>query len=266
MSLTRFIHVFTLTAFASIVVFGADHGTPQPARAYTAPEKIAVDHHTVLIVTHVATTWDSKKTVETANNTVIKQAKQGKVPLIFLQDDLDQTVYFCEEKNPNFIAKSGGGEFQFSVAPKTVLSTGGYHSYCHRSTMMDLLKQWSAKQENLNICQLTPAIYEATNSAFLPSDVRDKVGPVETKHATTTVPLSDILDLFKSDDARVEYFKERILDYGVAKTHPEFKVAIRYRGKTTVIQEGKGSSPFTLTYTFVHPKAGEPLNVKDCDN
>jgi hypothetical protein len=241
-----------------------DHGTAEK-KEFTEPAKLEVNGDKVLIVTHVCSVWDEKCTTKGANDSVIKFAKDNKIPIIYLQHEFDDKAYFCDDKKPNFFAYSSGGEFSFSVKPKSVISTGGYSSYCHRNTMRDLLAQWAKRQESGDVCQVTPAIYESIRSDLLPQAIQDKARlTVYKKYDSATVPLSELLDLFENDEARLEYLKGRVLDYVAKNVDIDFKIAIKYRGKDLVVQEGKGSPPFKLTYRFVHPEPGKPADLSEC--
>ncbi len=271
------IHALLLSVLLvwSGLAFGEDHAEEYEQQSgkleFAKPASIKIDSDRVLIVTHACSVWDEKCTTKSANDITIKWAKENKIPVIYLQDDFDQKTYFCEDRKPNFFAKSNLGEFSFAVKPTQVLTTGGYSSYCQRETMRDLLKRWSARQESADVCQVTTAIYEYTYSELLPSDIRTKASDVLIKkHGVSTVPFSDVLDLFDSDESRIAYLKTRVEDYINGnkykndKVMTDFRIVVKYRGKEVVVQEGKGNPPFNLTYRFVHPKPGEPADLTEC--
>ncbi len=255
-----------LSAFLSLSVY-PDERHAVATQRFSAPEEVKFTSKKVLFVTHNCSYWDDKCTAKPAADLTVDYAKKHGYNIVYLQHQLNDPTYYCENKSPDYIVDSFAGELPFKVPALDIVSTGGYFRSCHSTTMSYFLRSWSQSHEDVSITLIAPAIYtNVKNATYYPglepldeqgwSDLKMKLKTVAASVVGTkngALPLSTFLNLFPSDEAAAKYLIYTSMGRGVQGSLPNHKMVFKYKGITKVIQDpGKTDTP-VFTITVINP-------------
>jgi hypothetical protein len=244
-----------------------------PARPsnYTLAENIQLPKNAVVFFTHLS--WSRAKSMECpifqGADVVVRTAAKENIPVLFLED-VDENrskpedapanyAFLCRLKKKGEIVFSQGGKVDFKI-PKnveTVISGGGFCTFCQKGTIEGIAKAFAQNGTNGTIILYTPALMDGSSFPGLTEAFKQRLYKVNNSDNSFWT-FAQILDLFPDDRARLEHLVERAKHYAFDKTTPDHQVILEYRGngKEVVIQKGKDPKPKTLRLVVIHPPAG----------
>lgn len=239
----------------------------------------AVAVRSTLIVTHASQFWDHhEETKWPAIQTLetLRAWSEDPIQLISLQAKTDKKEYFLSDWiDPKDIVISKEGELPTKIQFSRVFLMGGNLSDCNRLSVRDLLRNWS-KDETLNsndleIFLVTPAMYdyvrgvapgleypeEVQNASLLAQAQRR----ARTGIASPTFRLDWILDQFKDDTERLEYFCNRAKNsYEAGKFLPDHSILVRIGD---IFKHCTSPRKYELRFDFVYPNAPKNLSLSE---
>ena len=250
--------VFLLLPFISVASWGASCPTP----TWTASNQVKLNEGPVMIVTHPSTQWDGRFVSKLGMDAAVAFAKQQKVPVIYLQDSApsNNQTYFFSDCNPTYWVSSSGGEFNFNVPSRHVLSVGGHWEMCQKTTLKDLFyNNWSKVTEgNLRLTQIMDGIYSYPTDYMYSSDPYYKDLTAFLKIVTYGRPsnwpfpktsLLENMGIINDSQLQIQYLKRNLPPY--QQINPKYTVELVINGKQVeVLRQGTGANPPTLTLEF----------------
>jgi len=231
-----------------------------PPHELAEPSQVKLEGDAVMIVVHATAAHDERLETKRGIDEAVRFARIRRIPVIYLQDDTPEQLYFMEDCKPDYWVFSKCGEVRFAVSPSQLYIVGGHLELCLSAVLREILHQW-AKQpaRDLTVTYLMDAIY-SNGKSIDPSDpfYDDFLDSVNA--ATHGCPGDDRwpkLSLLKAmgiivrDDHDLAYL-ERILPRWDPTFPDSYRVALQLNHSLKkLLRPGSGSKPPTLTFHFV---------------
>jgi hypothetical protein len=250
----RFLSLVFLFLFAGPALAGC------PTHGFTDPAQVRLDGDAVLIVTHASSNFDARASTKRGLDDAVRFAKDRKVPVVYLQDDSPEDLYFMDDCNPHHWVSSRDGEVPFDIRASHVYVAGGHLELCLSTTLHDILSIWSRQpRRNLTLTYLMDAIYSNGKSidASAPyySDFERFMGVVTYGRPGgehwPKLTLLETMGIIRKEIHEFEYLKSILPHY--ARTMPrEYRVELQMNDSVAkVIRPAAGWNPPTLRFHFV---------------
>lgn len=131
-----------------------------PPHSFAEPPLARLDGDAIMIVTHASSFYDARVSTKRGVDDAVQYAKGKRIPVVYLQDETPEQLYFMADCDPDYWVRSEGGELSFAVRPAHVYILGGHLELCMSATLHDVLYSWARQgKRNLTITYLMDAIY-----------------------------------------------------------------------------------------------------------
>lgn len=251
-----------LTALLSLLLLlaaaGAQAGCPPHERS--APERVRLAGDAVLVVTHATSAHDARLATKRGVDEAVRLARDRRMPVIYLEDDGPQALYFMDDCQPDHWLHSEGGEIAVDMTPGRLFVAGGHLEMCLSVTLHDVLLDWARKPaRNLSVTLLMDAIY---SNGKLVEESDPYFADFERFMAVVTygraggehwpkLTLLETLGVIRDPRRQLDYL-QRALPHYERSFPPDYRVEMRINdGPPRVLQPGRGRGAPRLSFDFV---------------
>ncbi len=127
-----------------------------------APAEIRADQDSLLILTHASTKYDGRLATKYGVDRATRFARRHGIPMVYLQDDADESNYFTEDCSPQYWLYSASGELGFEVQSSNVYVAGGHLEQCLFTTINEVISSWAGQEKrDISLTYLMDAIYSS---------------------------------------------------------------------------------------------------------
>jgi hypothetical protein len=250
----RFLSILFLAILSGPALAGC------PRHGFSDPSRMRLGGDTLLIVTHASTNFDARASTKRGLDDAVRFAKERKVPVVYLQDDSPEHLYFMDDCSPDHWVSSQDGEVRFDVRASQLYVAGGHLELCLSTTLHDVLAIWARQpRRSRTITYFMDAIYSNGKSidASAPyySDFERFMGVVTHGRPGgeqwPKLTLLETMGIIKKETHEFEYLKSVLPHY--ARTIPaEYRVELQMNDSVAkVIRPAAGWNPPTLRFHFV---------------
>jgi hypothetical protein len=137
---------------------------------FTDSSRLQIRSKEVLVVTHASSVFDPRYATKYGLDSIVRYAKEKKIPVVYLADDSPPNTYFAEDCMPDYWVKSMDGDVEFLVDVDHIYLAGGHAELCLSRSIHDLLLQAARRRHrNLTVTYVMDAIY-SNGKTVDPSD------------------------------------------------------------------------------------------------
>lgn len=231
-----------------------------PKHQFTDPEKLVLNGDSVLIVTHASMFYDARLSSKRGIDEAVSFARNGKIPIVYLQDGSPEADYFMNDCNPDYWIYSEAGELKFDVKASHVYIVGGHLEKCMYTTVHDLLDSWAKQSmKNVTLTYFMDGIY-SNGELVEKSDPFYGDFEIFMRAATHGRPggvywpklnLLETMGIINKEENELGYLKKALPDYERIMP-PGYRVELQMNNSVVkVLQPGPGWYPPTLKFRFV---------------
>ncbi len=226
-----------------------------PAPKFTEADNVFLTGESALIVTHPSTIWDGHYTSKLGMDAAVRIAKAQNIPVVYLAGNSEPESYFFSDCNPKYWVSSSGGEFSFKVPVKHVYSVGGHWEYCQKTTMADLMEQWSGPTRgDLKVTQVLDGLYTMGDTVRRSDSYYDAltqfIKMFDAPGVNARANMFQVQRLVNDEAKFIELLKRNLPPY--QRLHSEYRVELILNGKKIEdLQAGTGATSPVLTLEFV---------------
>lgn len=242
-----------------LVALRASAICPQPD--FTPSRSVRIDAEAVLLVVHASASFDPRYATKRGTDEAIAFARSRRMPVIHLQDDSPEHVYFAEACQPDFRVRSEGGELGFDLGRVSRLYVAGGHlEMCLSTAINEVLLQW-AKQppRNRTVTYFMDAIYsngkliDASDPFYKDFD-RFMGIIVHGRPAGEQWPkltLLETMGVIIREDHEIDYLKQILPRWD--RTFPgSYRIDLTLNGGAPhVLRTAEGKRAATITFRFL---------------
>jgi hypothetical protein len=141
-----------------------------PAPNLSDPETLRIKAKEVLVVTHASNVFEPRYATKHGIDSIVRFAKERKIPVIYLVDDSPIQTYFFDDCAPDHWVNSIDGDITFPVEVDHIYLAGGHVELCLSRSIHDLLLQASRRPgKSLSVTYVMDAVY-SNGKTIQPSD------------------------------------------------------------------------------------------------
>lgn len=234
-----------------------------PPRRRTASGTLRLAGEAALIVTHPTSAHDARLASKRGTDEAVRYARNRRIPVVYLQDDGPEDLYFVENCAPDHWVASEGGEIDFASLPGEVLVAGGHLELCLSHTLHDVLLIWARQPggapRRMTLTYLMDAIYsngrEIEESEPWYDEFRRFMAVVTYGRPAgehwPKLTLLETLGLIRNEAHEIAYLTKTLPHW--ARTIPEgHRVElVLNESSPVVLRDARGWNPPTLRFHFV---------------
>lgn len=252
--------IFAVVSFFTFV--SAAGAASCPPHAWTDPARVKTGEGPLLIVTHPSTQWDGRFVSKLGMDATVAWAKTRNIPVVYLQDSQPSNAqtYFFSDCNPTYWVQSSGGEFEFAVTSRHVISVGGHWEMCQRSTFEYLIQRnWRNMDGDLRLTLVMDGIYSHPLSSMSPNDpfwpAMQKFLEIVTygRPGSWPFPKTSLLEnmgIIGDRRQQVEYLKRSMPSVSLMPARYEIRLVLN-GAAPELVRPGQGPRPPVLTLEFI---------------
>lgn len=236
-----------------------------PPHALTEPSQVRLPGDEVLIVTHATSFHDARFSTKRGVDEAVRFARDRRIPVVYLQDDSREELYFTEDCHPDYRVSSQGGEVRFEVSASHVYIVGGHLELCLSATLHDVIYQWAQQApRNRRITYFMDAIY-SNGKLVDPGDAFYKDFERFMSVATYGRPggehwpkltLLETMGVIVREDHQLDYLKQALPHWD--RTFPaNYRIEVQLNDSVRkVLRAAEGWHPPTVLFRFVDSALG----------
>ena len=257
----RPLHALAIGIACALVARTAPAACPPHERVQAQAVRFAAD--AVLIVTHPSSAHDARLASKRGVDEAVRFAKGQRIPVVYLQDDGPEHLYFVDDCAPDHWIASEGGEIAFPTLPPHVFVAGGHLELCLSHTLHDVLLTWvrqpGGPPRRLTLTYLMDAIYsngrEIEEHDPWYEDFRRFMSVVTYGRPGgehwPKLTLLETLGVIRKESHELAYLRKTLPHW--ARTVPEnYRVEIVLNESAPVVlRDARGWNPPTLRFHFV---------------
>lgn len=241
-----------------------------PAMAGCGPHPLTADRDVrprtsaLLIVTHATSFHDARLASKRGTDEAVRFARNKGIPVVYLQDDSPEDLYFMNDCAPDYWVASQGGEIGFPVTADEVYVAGGHLELCLSGTVHDIIYSWAQqRRRKVTLTYFMDAIY-SNGKSVEPTDTFYKDFATFMRVVTYGRPagehwpkltLLETMGAINSDGEERQYL-ERVLPHW-QRTFPDtYRVELQVNDSVVkVLRAAPGWNPPTVRFRFVDSAA-----------